>query len=132
MRLPLCDKREVPETDVHYWGRQGGGGVGMRSRGVASMCLYQEVMVKSVVRREASGPAPLAPVHVVVERVVASESNQGPQAQAVGEEDLGGCIEPYLQAEDQNLRTINTESLFQPGALEVLRHHQLLCTHSRT
>lgn len=48
---------------------------------------------------------PLTPVHIVVERVVASESDQGPQAQPVGEEDLGGCVEPHLWAEGQNLRT---------------------------
>lgn len=40
-----------------------------------------------------------SPVDVVVERVVAPESYQGSQAQSVGEEDLGGCIQPHLQAE---------------------------------
>ena len=40
-----------------------------------------------------------SPVDVVVERVVAPESDQGSQAQAVGEEDLGGRIQPHLQAE---------------------------------
>lgn len=40
-----------------------------------------------------------SPVDVVVERVVAPESDQGSQAQPVGEEDLGGGIQPHLQAE---------------------------------
>jgi hypothetical protein len=39
---------------------------------------------------------PLSPVDVVVERVVAPESDEGPQAQPVGEEDLGSCIQPHL------------------------------------
>ena len=40
-----------------------------------------------------------SPVDVVVERVVAPESDQRSQAQPVGEEDLGGGIQPHLQAE---------------------------------
>lgn len=101
----VCERWGVPKTAVPYWGRQGGRAVGMHSWGMASMSLYQEVLIRGVVRKEASGPAPLAPVHIVVERVVASEGNQGPQAQPIGEEDLGGSIKPHLQAEDQKPRT---------------------------
>lgn len=37
-----------------------------------------------------------APVDVVVERVVAAESDQGSQAQPIGEKDLGSRIQPHL------------------------------------
>lgn len=38
-------------------------------------------------------------VHVVVVGVVAAQRDERAQAQAVGEEDLSGCIQPHLQGE---------------------------------
>lgn len=43
---PVCDNR------------QGGREIGMHSLGVASMCLSQEGLIRGLVRKEASGPAP--------------------------------------------------------------------------
>lgn len=45
---------------------------------------------------EEAAPCALAPVDVVVERVVAPKSDQRSQAQPVGEEDLGSRIQPHL------------------------------------
>lgn len=41
----------------------------------------------------------LPPIDIVVERVVAPESDQGSQAQPVGEEYLGSRIQPHLEVE---------------------------------
>lgn len=41
----------------------------------------------------------LSPVDIVVERVIAPKSDQGSQAQSIGEEDLGCCIQPHLEEE---------------------------------
>lgn len=70
---------------------------------------------------------PRAPVHIVVERVVTSQSNQGPQAQPVGEEDLGGGVKPHLRAEEQNLRSDQVQNCHRYlSPLGVLRDY-LLC-----
>lgn len=42
------------------------------------------------------GSCALAPIDIVVERVVAPKSNQGSQTQPIGEEDLGSSIQPHL------------------------------------
>ena len=46
--------------------------------------------------REGRGSWAPAPVDIVVERVIAPESDQGSQAQSIGEEDLGCRIQPHL------------------------------------
>lgn len=89
---------------MNYWGRQGGREIG-KYWALASKCPSQEGVMMGVSGRNVRTRPPLTPVHIVVERVVASESDQRPQAQPVGEKDLGGCVEPHLWAEDQNLRT---------------------------
>lgn len=50
---------EVRGISVYYWGRHMGGvRVGIHAWGVASVCLHQEGMVRGMVRKEASKPAP--------------------------------------------------------------------------
>ena len=40
-------------------------------------------------------------VNIVVEGVVASEGNQRPEAQAVGEENLSGSVKPHLRRQEK-------------------------------
>lgn len=46
--------------------------------------------------QEERGSWALSPVDVVVERIIAPKSDQGSQAQSVGEENLGCRIQPHL------------------------------------
>lgn len=40
--------------------------------------------------------SPVLPVNIVIERVITAQSYERPQSQSVGEEDLGGSIQPHL------------------------------------
>lgn len=42
------------------------------------------------------------PVHVVIKRIVAAESDQRAESQTIGKEDLSGSIQPHLVQEAES------------------------------
>lgn len=60
------------------------------------------------------------PVDIVVEMIVAAQSNEGPQPQAVGEEDLSGCIHPDLRRRSQKRSAAEGDSVLQVHVLQQL------------